>query len=148
MSRLYKTQAGDEDLIMLAACSAGELLPQNPDLPADVFTSCLTTPIQMVAKEPYISAKEHYISAREPYISTQEPCVSGKEPYISATKPYISAQEPCLSAKEPYVSAKNQIFLPISLRRVSQPTSKWLQKSPIYPQKSPTYPQNPPMNPQ
>jgi regulator-associated protein of mTOR len=32
---------------MLAACSAGELLPQNPELPADVFTSCLTTPIHM-----------------------------------------------------------------------------------------------------
>ena len=40
-------QARDEDLIMLAACSAGELLPQNPELPADVFTSCLTTPIHM-----------------------------------------------------------------------------------------------------
>ena len=40
-------QARDEDLILLAACGAGELLPQNPELPADVFTSCLTTPIHM-----------------------------------------------------------------------------------------------------
>lgn len=32
--------------ILLAACGAGEVLPQNPDLPADVFTACLTTPIK------------------------------------------------------------------------------------------------------
>lgn len=30
---------------MLAACSANESLPTSPDLPADVFTACLTTPI-------------------------------------------------------------------------------------------------------
>ena len=33
--------------ILLAACAANELLPQSPDLPADVFTSCLTTPIKV-----------------------------------------------------------------------------------------------------
>ena len=33
--------------IQLAACSVGELLPMNPELPADLFTSCLTTPIKM-----------------------------------------------------------------------------------------------------
>lgn len=32
--------------MQLAACSADETLPLNPDLPADLFTSCLTTPIQ------------------------------------------------------------------------------------------------------
>ncbi len=37
--------AGRES-ILLAACGAGEVLPQNPDLPADVFTACLTTPIK------------------------------------------------------------------------------------------------------
>ena len=31
--------------IQLAACGANELLPTNPQLPADLFTSCLTTPI-------------------------------------------------------------------------------------------------------
>ena len=35
-----------KEVILLAACSAGEVLPQTPDLPADVFTACLTTPIK------------------------------------------------------------------------------------------------------
>lgn len=34
------------EVILLAACNAGEVLPQTPDLPADVFTACLTTPIK------------------------------------------------------------------------------------------------------
>uniref|UniRef100_A0A7S1KTW0 Raptor N-terminal CASPase-like domain-containing protein n=1 Tax=Percolomonas cosmopolitus TaxID=63605 RepID=A0A7S1KTW0_9EUKA len=33
--------------IVLAACQANEMLPMNPSLPADLFTSCLTTPIKM-----------------------------------------------------------------------------------------------------
>lgn len=33
--------------IHLAACSAKENLPTNPRLPADLFTACLTTPIEM-----------------------------------------------------------------------------------------------------
>jgi regulator-associated protein of mTOR len=33
--------------IHLAACGVKESLPTNPRLPADVFTSCLTTPIEM-----------------------------------------------------------------------------------------------------
>lgn len=36
-----------KDTIQLGACREGEFLPQHPDLPADIFTSCLTTPIQM-----------------------------------------------------------------------------------------------------
>lgn len=32
--------------ILLAACNKGEILPLHPDLPADIFTSCLTTPIK------------------------------------------------------------------------------------------------------
>ncbi len=36
---------------MLAACGANELLPQNPELPADVFTACLTTPIKVSSWE-------------------------------------------------------------------------------------------------
>ena len=31
--------------ILLAACGRNETLPTNPDLPADMFTSCLTTPV-------------------------------------------------------------------------------------------------------
>jgi hypothetical protein len=34
------------ECILLAASGANELLPQNPELPADVFTACLTTPIK------------------------------------------------------------------------------------------------------
>lgn len=39
-----------EDHILLASCSSNETLPTNPNLPADVFTSCLTTPIKMALK--------------------------------------------------------------------------------------------------
>ncbi|GMP74988.1 hypothetical protein CsSME_00032225 [Camellia sinensis var. sinensis] len=35
------------DCILLASCEAHESLPQHAGLPADVFTSCLTTPIKM-----------------------------------------------------------------------------------------------------
>jgi regulator-associated protein of mTOR len=38
------------DIIALGACSAHEILPMNPELPADVFTSCLTTPIQIALR--------------------------------------------------------------------------------------------------
>ena len=34
----------------LAACKIGETLPINPLLPADLFTSCLTTPIEMAIR--------------------------------------------------------------------------------------------------
>nr|CAD7430315.1 unnamed protein product [Timema monikensis] len=36
--------------IQLAACAANQILPMNPDLPADIFTSCLTTPIKIALK--------------------------------------------------------------------------------------------------
>ncbi|CAK1358784.1 WD repeat-containing protein mip1 [Cercospora beticola] len=39
-----------EDCIHLAACRENEVLPTNPDLPADLFTSCLTTPIMMAVR--------------------------------------------------------------------------------------------------
>ncbi|CAO3678856.1 unnamed protein product [Umbelopsis vinacea] len=35
------------DCIQLAACGPNETLPMNPNLPADLFTACLTTPIEM-----------------------------------------------------------------------------------------------------
>lgn len=38
------------DYIILAACSAGELLPMNPDFPADLFTACLTTPLRVALR--------------------------------------------------------------------------------------------------
>ncbi|XP_047142923.1 regulatory-associated protein of mTOR isoform X1 [Hydra vulgaris] len=42
--------------IQLAACGPNELLPMMPDLPADLFTSCLTTPIK-VALQWFVSQR-------------------------------------------------------------------------------------------
>ncbi|XP_073834045.1 regulatory associated protein of MTOR complex 1 [Musca autumnalis] len=39
-----------KNCIHLAACSVGEILPMNAQLPADLFTSCLTTPINIALK--------------------------------------------------------------------------------------------------
>lgn len=33
--------------LQLGACRSNEILPMNPDLPADLFTCCLTSPIEM-----------------------------------------------------------------------------------------------------
>lgn len=38
------------DCILLAACQKSESLPTNPDLPADLFTCCLTTPIEIALR--------------------------------------------------------------------------------------------------
>ncbi len=39
-----------KDAVLLAACGANEALPTDPDVPADMFTSCLTTPIKMALR--------------------------------------------------------------------------------------------------
>ena len=39
-----------KNCIQLAACAANQILPMNPELPADLFTSCLTTPIKMALR--------------------------------------------------------------------------------------------------
>lgn len=39
-----------ESCFQLAACEAHQILPMQPDLPADLFTSCLTTPIKMALR--------------------------------------------------------------------------------------------------
>ncbi|KAK3908175.1 Regulatory-associated protein of mTOR [Frankliniella fusca] len=39
-----------KNCIQLAACSASQILPMNPDLPADIFTSCLTTPMKIAIR--------------------------------------------------------------------------------------------------
>ncbi|KAJ9661908.1 Target of rapamycin complex 1 subunit kog1 [Neophaeococcomyces mojaviensis] len=39
-----------DDCIQLAACERNEMLPTNPDLPADLFTCCLTTPIDIALR--------------------------------------------------------------------------------------------------
>ncbi|KAJ3395559.1 hypothetical protein HDU92_005535 [Lobulomyces angularis] len=38
------------ECIQLAACAANEILPLHPDLPADIFTCCLTTPIEIALR--------------------------------------------------------------------------------------------------
>ena len=38
------------DCIHLAACRNGQVLPMVPEVPADMFTSCLTTPIEMALR--------------------------------------------------------------------------------------------------
>ncbi|CAN0514502.1 unnamed protein product, partial [Laminaria digitata] len=38
------------DLIVLAPCGAEEVLPTNVDLPADLFSSCLTTPMPIALR--------------------------------------------------------------------------------------------------
>ncbi|KAL0567020.1 Target of rapamycin complex 1 subunit kog1 [Marasmius crinis-equi] len=43
--------------LQLAACAANEILPTCPDLPADVFTSCLTSPIDIAIR--------HYIMTND-----------------------------------------------------------------------------------
>ncbi|KAI8799321.1 raptor N-terminal caspase like domain-containing protein [Cladochytrium replicatum] len=39
-----------KECIQLAACGPNEILPMTPELPADVFTCCLTTPIQIALR--------------------------------------------------------------------------------------------------
>ncbi|KAH8318424.1 hypothetical protein KR074_009438 [Drosophila pseudoananassae] len=43
-------QVSYKNCIHLAACAANEILPMNAQLPADLFTSCLTTPINIALK--------------------------------------------------------------------------------------------------
>mmetsp|Transcript_13889 Transcript_13889/g.20979 ORF Transcript_13889/g.20979 Transcript_13889/m.20979 type:complete len:1711 (+) Transcript_13889:99-5231(+) len=38
------------EVIILAACGAQETLPSDPGLPADIFTSCLTTPLKVALR--------------------------------------------------------------------------------------------------
>ncbi|XP_066908393.1 regulatory-associated protein of mTOR isoform X2 [Halyomorpha halys] len=49
-NRLSTPAPNFRNCIQLAACSAQQILPMNPDLPADIFTACLTTPIKIALK--------------------------------------------------------------------------------------------------
>ncbi|RTG82336.1 regulatory associated protein of mTOR [Schistosoma bovis] len=49
-----------ENTFMLAACSKDEDLPQNPNLPADLFTACLTTPIRMALRWHWLRHQEYF----------------------------------------------------------------------------------------
>lgn len=39
-----------KDIIVLAPCGADEVLPMNADMPADLFTSCLLTPMPIALR--------------------------------------------------------------------------------------------------
>ncbi|XP_066914633.1 regulatory-associated protein of mTOR-like [Clytia hemisphaerica] len=45
--------------LQMAACGTNELLPMVPDLPADLFTACLTTPMKVALKW-FISQKSYH----------------------------------------------------------------------------------------
>lgn len=54
--------ASFDNCIQLAACRDDETLPMNPDLPADLFTCCITSPIEIALKwfvlqSPYLRDK-------------------------------------------------------------------------------------------
>ncbi|XP_024080939.1 regulatory-associated protein of mTOR isoform X2 [Cimex lectularius] len=49
-ARIASPPPNFRNCIQLAACSADQILPMNPDLPADLFTSCLTTPIKIALR--------------------------------------------------------------------------------------------------
>jgi hypothetical protein len=48
VQEFYSTIEGN--IVVLAACQANQILPMNPLYPADVFTSCLTTPIPIALR--------------------------------------------------------------------------------------------------
>lgn len=53
MDRLLKEneyESFDNEVFMIAASSLNETLPITPDMPADILTSCLTTPIEIALK--------------------------------------------------------------------------------------------------
>eukprot|EP01038_Epipyxis_sp_PR26KG_P006077 gene6077-8370_t len=50
MPNLNQLSGVDGPTIVLAACRANEILPMNPLYPADIFTSCLTTPITIAIR--------------------------------------------------------------------------------------------------
>ncbi|ETV91087.1 hypothetical protein, variant 1 [Aphanomyces invadans] len=60
------------DAILLAACGANEVLPMHPSLCADVFTSCLTTPIT-VALRWFLSQNEKSMGHLEPSVIDRIP---------------------------------------------------------------------------
>ena len=58
--------------IVLAACGEDEVLPMNPQYPADIFTSCLTTPIPIALRWFVLQARRCYIHD-PPYLTLHFP---------------------------------------------------------------------------
>lgn len=49
-----------ENTIMLCACEENEDLPQLAELPADLFTSCLTTPIKTALRWHWMKYNKYF----------------------------------------------------------------------------------------
>lgn len=60
-TREYETELSQ--YTALAACEAHQILPMQPDLPADLFTACLTTPIKMALR--FFTHKNNFRSIPE-----------------------------------------------------------------------------------
>lgn len=65
--------AAADDCIQMAACGAHETLPTVPTLPADLFTSCLTTPIETSLQWAYASGKKHLLVDLKPEMIERAP---------------------------------------------------------------------------
>ncbi|XP_065559951.1 regulatory-associated protein of mTOR-like isoform X2 [Artemia franciscana] len=50
-----------KNCIQLAACGGNQILPMNSELPADLFTSCLTTPIKTALKWYVLQNSRHLV---------------------------------------------------------------------------------------
>lgn len=46
----YRRAAEGTDFLMLVACGTDEVLPMAPEMPADIFTACLTTPMEIAIR--------------------------------------------------------------------------------------------------
>lgn len=76
------------ECILLAACGANELLPQNPELPADVFTSCLTTPIKVSPR--YRMLPIDYISVHVEMVAFSW-CNGNADSTLAVQPPWVAA---------------------------------------------------------
>ena len=62
-----------DQCIQLAACSPDEMLPTVPELPADLFTSCLTTPIKTSLQWAYATGRKHLLIKLRPEMIEHTP---------------------------------------------------------------------------
>eukprot|EP00040_Diaphanoeca_grandis_P032726 m.199067 g.199067 ORF g.199067 m.199067 type:complete len:1326 (+) comp32720_c0_seq1:176-4153(+) len=62
-----------EQCILLGACDVDEMLPTLPELPADLFTSCLTTPIKTSLQWTYASGRKHMLVKLRPEMIEHTP---------------------------------------------------------------------------
>lgn len=59
-TRRTSSSISDTNSLVLCACKAEEILPMNPLFPADVFTSCLTTPLRIAVRWFILQVLSHF----------------------------------------------------------------------------------------